>query len=94
MTAAMELYRFNDAYFTTLASVVAFRCGWDQQKHARLINEQMLLMEESLGKLDELLVTEAGLLNELKNLKQSLERIYEAEIKTVANQIGAAMESL
>ena len=53
-----------------------------------------VLMEESLGKLDELLVTEAGLLNELKSLKQSLERIYETEIKTVANQIGAAMESL
>jgi hypothetical protein len=93
-TAAQELYHFNDAYFTTLASVVALRQGWDQQKHARLINEQMLLMEESLGKLDELLVTEAGLLNELKSLKQSLVRIYETEIKTVANQIGAAMESL
>jgi hypothetical protein len=94
MEAAHELYRFNDAYFTTLASMVALKQGWDQQRHIRIIHDQMLLLEGSLGKLEGLLAGDPELINELKSLRQHLERIYEKEIKTVASQIIAATESL
>lgn len=92
LATTRELYHFNDAYFTTLASMIGLKKGNDQQKHARLIGEQMLRMEESLGKLDMLLVSDPELLNELKSLKQRLESFYEREIRTVASQILATTE--
>ncbi len=89
-----ELYSFNDAYFSALASVIGLKKGQDQQKHLRLIGEQLLLMEGSLETLGRLPGFDGGLLNELKSLKQSLESLYDKEMKTVAGQIIAAMESM
>jgi len=89
-----ELYRFNDSYFTTLASMIGLKSGGDQQRLLRMIRDQQEDMEESLNRLDVLLGSNPSLLNELKSLKQSLESIFETEIKTVANQIIAGMESM
>ncbi len=88
--AARELYRFNDAYFSTLASRVALRKGWDQPKHLRIIGDQRARLKDSLGKLEVLLRGDPALLNELKNLTQSLEGLYEKKVRTVAGQILAA----
>ncbi|MFC2098446.1 beta-N-acetylglucosaminidase domain-containing protein [Bacteroidota bacterium] len=93
-TATHELYRFSDAYYTTLASMMGLSVGTDKQRLLRMINEQQVIMEESLRELDELLSSSGGLLNELKSLKQSLETMYEKEVKAVANQIIAVTEGM
>ena len=92
--AARELYRFNDAYFATLASMVALRRGWDPPKHLRIIMEQRARLKDSLGKLEGLLQDDPALLGELKGLRQKLEGYYENEVRTVANQILATMGSM
>ncbi len=93
-STSLELYRFNDAYFTTLASISALKHGKDQQRLVRQVSDHMALMEKSLGRLDRMLSADPALLNELKKLKQDLERLYDKEIKHVASQITAAMESM
>jgi len=89
-----ELYVFNDAYYSALASIISLRNGMEQQRTIRHINDQFELMKESLHSLDQSLVNEPVLLNELKQLKQSLESFYDAELKTVANQIIASLKSM
>ena len=94
ITVTGELYRFNDSYFKTLASMIGLKSGGDQQRLLRMIHDQQELMEESLNRLEVLQNSNPSLLNELKSLKQSLETIFESEIKTVANQVIAGMESM
>ncbi len=89
-----ELYVFNDAYYSALASIIGLRNGMEQQRTIRHINVQFDLMEETLHNLDRSLVDRPELLNELKQLKQSVESIYDAELKTVANQIIASLKSM
>jgi hypothetical protein len=89
-----ELYVFSDAYYTALASVISLKQGGDHQRLIRQANEQFSIMEDLLVILDDNLVEDPDLLNELKSLKQRLEEIYDAELKTVANQIIATLKSM
>ncbi len=91
---ARELYRFNDAYFITLASISALKLGKDQQRLLRQVTDHMGLMEDSLGRLDQMLQSNPELLEELKRLKRDLERLYDREMRHVASQIIAAVESM
>jgi hypothetical protein len=91
---AGELYVFSDAYCTALASVLGLNRGGDNQKLIRQANEQFAIMHDLLVIMDENLAGEPALLNELKSLKQSLEEMYDAELKTVANQIIADLKSM
>ncbi len=87
METAHELYRYNDAFFATLSSMVLLHQGKDEQRNVRLIREQVQLMEESLARLDRMLAGHPGLLNELKSLKQNLEKVFEKEIETVTSKV-------
>jgi hypothetical protein len=89
-----ELYGFNDAYFCALASVIGLKNGIEPQKNLKLIAEKLDQMEGSLGRLGQLTGFDDAVLNELKSLKQSLEILYDSELKTVAGQIVASMESM
>ncbi len=93
-TAALELYRFSDAYFISMASMIGLKRSSDHQRLMKTIREQQKIMEESLMELDHLLYSEQKLLNELKILKKSLEAIYKTKVKAVSVQIIAAVESM
>ena len=54
-TATHELYRFNDAYYTSMASMIELKLGTDQQRLVKLIRDQQEIMNESLAVLDHLL---------------------------------------
>jgi hypothetical protein len=89
-----ELYEFNDAYFCALTSVIGLKNGIEPQKNLKLIADRLDQMEGSLGRLGQLAGFDDAVLNELKSLKQSLEILYDSELKTVAGQIVASMESM
>ena len=74
--------------------MLALKQGWDQQKYLRIIDDQMDLLKQSLDELEALLQKDPGLLYELKSLRQSLESLYEKEVRTVANQIIATGEGI
>lgn len=93
-TATHELCRFSDAYYTSMASMIELKLVIDKQRLVKLIRDQEEIMKESLEELDRLLSSEEKLLNELKNLKKSLEDLYETDVKEIANQIITASESM
>ncbi|MCK4746921.1 MAG: beta-N-acetylglucosaminidase domain-containing protein, partial [Bacteroidales bacterium] len=92
--ASREIYRFNDAYFTALASMINLKQDKDKQRLVRMIREQMEKLGTSLENLDELISGNPGLLNELKSLKLSLESTYESEVRAVARQFIAGVDSI
>ncbi|MCK4748095.1 MAG: beta-N-acetylglucosaminidase domain-containing protein, partial [Bacteroidales bacterium] len=94
ISAARELYLFNDTYFTALASMIGLKQDIDQQRLVRQIDEQLDQLEKSVKNLDNLIPLNPGLLNELKSLKQSMESRYETETKELAGQIITAVESM
>jgi hypothetical protein len=87
------LYRFNDAFVTSIASLVQVKNRHDLQRHLRLIREQLQFMDELLGELDDSGFDDR-LLNELKSLKERVEVVYDVEYRAVAGQIIASVESM
>ncbi|MEE9460290.1 MAG: beta-N-acetylglucosaminidase domain-containing protein [Bacteroidales bacterium] len=92
--AAMNLYQFNESYMTLLGSLTALKNGTGNQRHARQINDELEVMQETLAILDGLIPHNPRLLNELKSLKLELEHTFEEEMEAISTQVIADLDSI
>ena len=92
--AAMNLYQFNESYMTLLGSLTALKNGTGNQRHARQINDELEVMQETLAILDGLIPHNPRLLNELKSLKLELEHTFEKEMEAISTQVIADLDSI
>lgn len=92
--AAMNLYQFNESYMTLLGSLTALKNGTGNQRHARQINDEFEVMQETLAILDGLIPHNPRLLNELKSLKLELEHTFEKEMEAISTQVIADLDSI
>ncbi len=92
--AAMNLYQFNESYMTLLGSLTALKNGTGNQRHARQINDELEVMQETLAILDVLIPHNPRLLNELKSLKLELEHTFEKEMEAISTQVIADLDSI
>ncbi len=92
--ASMNLYQFNESYMTLFGSLTALKNGNGNQRHARQINDELEVMQETLAILDGLIPHNPRLLNELKSLKLELEHTFEEEMEAISTQVMAVLDSI